>query len=77
MKLVEDAKQAWRWFSVQAMALAAALQGAWIFVPDDMRATLPHGAVAAITIVLLVAGVGGRLVAQPPKAATPAEPPAS
>ena len=64
MKLVEDAKQAWRWFSVQAMTLAAAVQGAWVFVPDDMRATLPPGAVQWLTIGLLVMGVAGRLVDQ-------------
>lgn len=67
MKLVENAKQAWRWFSVQAMALAAALQGAWILVPDEMRASLPHGVVQWITIALLVLGVAGRLVVQAPK----------
>ena len=64
MKLVDDAKQAWRWFSVQAMTLAAAIQGAWVFVPDDMRATLPPGAVQWLTIGLLVMGVAGRLVDQ-------------
>lgn len=67
MKFVEDAKQAWRWFSVQAMVIAAALQGAWVYTPDEMRATVPHGVVGAITIVLLVLGVAGRLVDQPPK----------
>ena len=64
MKLVDDAKQAWRWFSVQAMTLAAAIQGAWVFVPDDMRATLPPGAVQWLTIGLLAMGVAGRLVDQ-------------
>ena len=64
MKLVDDAKQAWRWFSVQAMTLAAAVQGAWVFVPDDMRATLPHGAVQWLTFGLLAAGIAGRLVDQ-------------
>ena len=64
MKLVDDAKQAWRWFSVQAMTMAAAIQGAWVFVPDDMRSTLPPGAVQWLTIGLLVMGVAGRLVDQ-------------
>ena len=65
--LVEDAKQAWRWFSVQAMALAAALQGAWVFVPEDMRAAIPHGTVQWITIVLLALGIAGRVVKRTPK----------
>lgn len=36
----------------------------WVFVPDDMRATLPHGAVQWLTFGLLVAGIAGRLVDQ-------------
>jgi hypothetical protein len=64
MKLVDDAKQAWKWLSVQAMICAGALQGAWVFIPDDMRASIPHGVVQGVTIALLVLGVGGRLVKQ-------------
>lgn len=64
MRLVAEWKRAWRWFSVQAMALAMALQGAWASLPDDMRARLPGGIVAAFTIALLLLGIGGRLVRQ-------------
>jgi hypothetical protein len=46
------------------MALAAALQGAWAAVPDDMRARMPGWIVTAATIALLAAGIGGRLVKQ-------------
>lgn len=66
MKLVTEWRRAWRWFSVQAMALAAALQGAWVALPDDMRARLPGGVVAAATMLLLLLGIGGRLVKQLP-----------
>jgi hypothetical protein len=64
MKLVDDARRAWRWFSVQAMALAVALQGAWEFVPDDLRAGIPPRLVTGITVCLLVLGIAGRLVRQ-------------
>jgi hypothetical protein len=64
MKLVDDAKKAWRWFSVQAMVLAGAIQGSWIFIPDDMQLSIPKGVVQGATIVLLVLGVAGRLVDQ-------------
>ena len=64
IQLVQDAKSAWRWFSVQAMVLAGAIQGAWVFLPDDMRSTLPPNAVQVVTGVLLVVGVAGRLVKQ-------------
>lgn len=68
MKLVANWERAWRWISVQVMVLAGALQGAWMFVPDDLRASIPHGIVQGFTIVLLALGVIGRLVDQTPKA---------
>ena len=64
MTLVEDAKKAWRWISVQAMVAAGAIQGAWMFIPDDMKDSLPKGLVSGATIVLLALGVAGRLVKQ-------------
>lgn len=67
MKFVDDAKQAWRWFSVQAMVLAGAIQGAWVFIPEDMKSSIPQNIVQWVTISLLVFGVAGRLVDQYPK----------
>jgi hypothetical protein len=46
------------------MALAAAVQGAWAAVPDDMKTHIPTWIVTASTIALLLAGIGGRLVKQ-------------
>lgn len=67
MKLIDDWKSAHRWFSVQAMTLAMAIQGAWPAIPEDMRSTLPPSLVHWVTIALLVAGVAGRLIDQPAK----------
>ena len=64
MRLVKNAKSAWRWYSVQAMGWAAALQGAWLMLPPDMAATVPAWLVQAMTAVLLVSGIVGRLVDQ-------------
>lgn len=64
MKLVPNAKQAWRWLSVQAMALQGAVAGAWLVVPDDMRASVPSEWLAACAVVLTVLGVAGRLIDQ-------------
>ena len=64
MRLVDNAKQAWRWFSVQSMVLAGAVQGAWLFVPDDLRSTVPQPWLQGITIALMCMGVAGRLVKQ-------------
>ena len=64
MRLVEDARHFWKWFSVQAMALAVAVQGAWAAFSDDLKQNVPHGLVTAITLGLLAAGIAGRLVKQ-------------
>lgn len=67
MRLVPNWKRAWRWLSVQAMLLAVSLQGAWMAMPDEMRASVSPNVVQAFTIVLLVLGVIGRMVDQSPK----------
>lgn len=67
MKLVDDVKDAWKWFSVQAMVLAGAIQGAWIFIPEDMKSSIPPNIVQGTTIALLVFGVTGRIVDQKKK----------
>lgn len=64
MKLVKNAGQAWRWFSVQADAVAIAGAGAWLAIPDDMRAAVPADWLAVGAIVLAVLGIVGRLVKQ-------------
>ena len=64
MRLVHNARRAWSWYSVQAMGWAAALQGAWLMLPPDMAATVPAWLVQAMTAVLLVSGIVGRLVDQ-------------
>lgn len=65
MTLVKDARRAWRWFSVQAMIAAGALQGAWSAIPDDLKSKVPEDAVAVITMLMLTLGIVGRLVHQP------------
>lgn len=64
MRLVANAKDAWRWFSVQSMVVAGALQGAWLFVPDDLKHNVPPWLATCITLVILGLGVVGRLVDQ-------------
>ena len=63
-RLVPEAKQAWRWLSIQMMALAAAIQTAWASLDDQTKAALPGKLVAYTTIGLLVLGIGGRLLKQ-------------
>ena len=64
MKLVPNARKAWRWISMQAMGVAVALQGAWVFIPDDLKSRVGDDTAAWITGALLVLGMIGRLVKQ-------------
>lgn len=65
MQLVPNWRRMWRAFSVQAMTLALAIQGAWAGVPDELKANIPPKLVLWITVGLLVAGIVGRMVDQP------------
>ena len=64
MKLVSDWRRVWRYYSTQAMAVAATVQLTWAQLPDDMRASVPPHLVSYATGALLVLGVIGRLVDQ-------------
>lgn len=64
MKFVSDWKQAPRWFSTQAMVLAGIIQAAWATIPPEMQDSIPQEYVAALTSLLMVLGVFGRLLDQ-------------
>jgi hypothetical protein len=64
MKFVDDVKDAWKWISMQAMAAAIAIQGAWEVLPPDMKTGIPPKLVTYVTLGLLVLGFAGRLVKQ-------------
>lgn len=66
MKLIDEWRKGYRLFSVQAMALATALLGTWAALPEELRAGLPHWVPNLAGIVILVAGIIGRLVQQIP-----------
>lgn len=68
LTLVEEWRSAWRWISVNCMVAAGALQGAWLFIPEDMKATVPPGVLQWVTGALMVVGFIGRLVKQPESA---------
>lgn len=64
INLVDDWRKAWKWFSVNCMVLAASIQGAWIYIPEDLRNSIPKEIVSGITLALLILGVIGRLIKQ-------------
>ncbi|MBZ7124641.1 DUF7940 domain-containing protein [Klebsiella grimontii] len=64
MKLVEDWKNAWRWFSMHALVLAGIIPTVWAELPPDLKSSIPPGTMGAITAVIAVCGIVGRLVSQ-------------
>lgn len=65
MKLIPNARNWWRMFSVQAQLIAMAVLGAWGAMPDDLKARLPDMLAIYTAAGVLVLGVFGRLVQQP------------
>jgi hypothetical protein len=64
MKLVKDARKAWRWFSVQAMAVLAALPLVWVQIPPDVQDMLPEAWRPWVLTAIAISGIIGRLVPQ-------------
>jgi hypothetical protein len=62
--LVDDAKDCWRWLSVQIPALNLAFLATWAMLPAKFQDALPAHWVVAIAAGLLVLGVLGRLIKQ-------------
>ena len=70
MKLVDNAKQVWRHYSTIALSMAAGLQGMWAGMPDSIKADLPDTvgkAVAWVTFMVAMFGLGGKFIVQAPK----------
>ena len=66
MKLIDEWKSAWKMFSVWAMAAAAAIQGAYIAMPDALQQLIPHEWMHYLSLTLMVLGIAGRLIQQSP-----------
>lgn len=63
MKLVEDWKKAYRWFSVQIMGIIAAVGMAWPLMPADLKTHLPENILPYISAIAFV-GILARVVKQ-------------
>jgi hypothetical protein len=61
--MIDNARGAWKFASMQMMAAGVALQGAVLAFPD-IKDWLGDKATHAVGIVLLLAGMGGRMVQQ-------------
>lgn len=71
-RIVADWRQAWRWVSVQMLALAGilqvlglALEKAWLAVPPGLLGSMSPSTIQVISLVVCLLGIAGRLVKQP------------
>lgn len=64
IELVDGWRNAHKWISTNCMALAAALQLSWVYVPPDLKVNLPPHILNGVTVALLVLGVVGRMFKQ-------------
>lgn len=69
MKLVDNWKRAWRWWSVRLSAAGAVVMGvaevaghSWASLPPELRDTLPHA--QTIGLGLFIASALARLIQQ-------------
>lgn len=75
MKLVDDWRRAWRWWSVQLGAIGNALlivllsmpdlaREAWVELPPELRAMLPERVAYWVPVALLLASMIARVIQQ-------------
>lgn len=64
MKLIDNAPQAWRMWSMQLFALAAVVQGVWLALPEETKASLPADVVQWATMALSILGAVARVIKQ-------------
>ena len=68
MKFVDNIRGIWRHYSTIALTAAGGLQGAWVSIPEPIKANLPTTvgqAVSWISIAIVVLGLFGKFVKQP------------
>ncbi len=64
MRLIPDWRDAWRWFSVQALAVLALLPVVWPTLPPQVHAWVPEEWRPWIIVALAIGGIAGRLIDQ-------------
>lgn len=73
LKLIPEWRKAGRMLSMQCMAAAIALQGAYESMPTELQQAIPPKLIHVVTGALLGLGMIGRLVRQK-KVSAPKEP---
>ena len=50
MKLVENAKNWYKMFSIQAQVAAGSILGSWSLIPEDLKQNLPQNLVIGVAV---------------------------
>lgn len=61
LKLIDEWKSAWKWLSFNCMAAEAAATATWALLDNDLKQSLPHWMLTAITMSLMGLGIFGRI----------------
>jgi hypothetical protein len=64
MHLIPDWRQAWRWFSVQFLAIIMVVPLVWASLPADAKAFLPDAWEPWVLTTLAACGILGRIIDQ-------------
>ena len=64
MKLVDNAKTAWRWHSAQILAALTVAPMVWEQLPADLKSHIPPEIMPYVVAAVAFAGLVGRLRAQ-------------
>ena len=68
MKFVDNIRGIWRHYSTISLTAAGGLQGAWVSIPESIKANLPTTvgqAVSWISLAIVVLGLFGKFLKQP------------
>lgn len=64
MKLVPEARKAWKWFSIQINAVGAAIPLVWVSLPPELKASVPEKYLPWVMMAVFIGGMIGRLIDQ-------------
>lgn len=64
MKLVDNARDWWKWNSIHLAAILSALPAVWMHLPPEFKSLIPEWAFAPMGGLMFVAMVVARLRAQ-------------
>lgn len=64
MRLVDDAGNFWRWWSMRLLALLGVLTTAWAAIPDETKAMLPEWVPPLVQLVIVLGTMWARVYKQ-------------